>query len=76
MLIGVSVLTSRDGDTRNFLFRNGFYFRDVAAGTTTYKLMTVIISGSDYVLYSNLNVSNMNLNIPHDRYSHTESNNR
>ncbi len=39
--------------------------------------MTVIISGTDYVLYSNLNVSNMNLNIIlHDHYSHTESNNR
>ncbi len=47
MLIRGFVLTSRNGDILNFSFRNGFYFYDVAAGTTTYKLMTVIISGSD-----------------------------
>ncbi len=72
MLIVVFVLTSRNGDTQNFYFRNGFYFRDVAAGTTTYKLMTVIISGTDYVLYSMLKVSNVSLTIIlRGIYSHT-----
>ncbi len=33
MLIWVFVLTSRDGNTQNFYFRNGFYFRYVAADT-------------------------------------------
>ncbi len=52
---------------QNVLFRNAF--RDVAAGTTTYKLMTVINSGTDYVIYSNLNGSNINFYIIlHDRY--------
>ncbi len=61
MLIWVFVLTSRDGDMQNFYFRNGFYFCDVAPGTRNY--MTPIISGTDYVLYSKLNMSNVSLNI-------------
>ncbi len=75
MLIRVFVLTSCDRDTRNFYFRNGFYFCDVAAGTTTFKLMRVIISDTDYVLYSMLKVSNVSLTIIlHGIYSHTLSN--
>ncbi len=41
------------------------------------QTMTMIISGTDYVLYSMLKVSNVSLNIIlHDLYSRTESNNR
>ncbi len=79
MLIGVFVLTICDGDTQNFCFRNRFYFCDITAGTATYKLQydSDNLSGTDYALYSKLNVSNVSLNIIlHGSYSHTESNNR
>ncbi len=43
MLISVSVLTSRNISNLETLSIS-------ATGTTTYKLMTVVISGTDYVL--------------------------
>ncbi len=55
-----------------------FYFCDIAAGTASYKLYdSDNLSGTDYVLYSKLNESNVSLSIIlHGIYSHTESNNR